>query len=567
LIRRFWLISGIVVLVFAPAAAALAQDLSVTKTGPAELQVGDRFSYTITVANNDPLVQAFSVVMTDTLPAGLSFVSVSPSINCTGTTTITCNESFLDVGPANAVTYTITVDLVSGEPGATLTNTASITQVQNVESPPDTVGNNSDVAVAVIAGGDLSLALGFSSPSYQTVGQLIEVQYVVTNPSTATVTGIAVTDPKVPTITCPQTSLVASAAMTCTGPYIITAADIAAGTSAFTATVTGSGGATATATGAVGTVPIQSDDFVRTRGQLLQVDPPSLHDRIGQITAGVTETNGDPTLNFAGSFLGGAGTAANDLASGAVALPLKFWIDSKLTLHTRDNGGGGFGQLGLGGDYLVTENLLVGAALYIDWMTDNKTDRTTTGAGYLTGPYVSTEIAEHLTFDGAIFLGGSTNDVTVSVAGIPFSGTFNTQRVVGQAQIDGLWDLEMLTIRSDATMFLRHETVGDYTVRDALGNVIPVSGFTNTSLNLSGGALFERAMPLENGLIFIPQAGFRLGITGRSDAVGLDNPYGSVSAGFVLEGNAWTYQSTAELALWAPGLKAVTWTGRLAGEF
>lgn len=542
-------------------------DVTITKSHAGNGTRGQQLTYSIVATNigNGPTTGTTTV--TDTLPAGLTPVSFSGGGWACTLAPLACTRPAGVGAGAVMPTLSLTV-MVEQSAAATVINTV------NVTTPSDTnTGNNSATDPTQIAAipTSLTLALSFSTPTYSAVGQVIEVRYLVTNNSATTVTGIVVTDAKVPNITCPQTSLVSGAAMTCTGPYTITAADMTAGTSAFTATVTGSGGATATATGAITAavivIVIENDDFVRTRGQLLQIDPPGLHDRVGQVTAGLTESNGDPTFSFAGSFLGGANTAAEDLASGAVALPYKFWIDGKLTLHTRDNGGGGFGQLGLGGDYLVNENLLVGAALYIDWMTDKKTDRTTTGVGYLAGSYVSAEIAEHLTFDGAIFLGGSTNNVAVTVGNSIFSGTFNTQRVVVQAQLDGLWNLDVLTIRPDATLFLRHETVGNYTVRDAQGTVVPVSGFTNTSLNLSGGALFEKAMPLESGLVFIPQAGFRLGITGRGDALALDNPYGSVSVGFALEGEAWKYQSTVELSLWASSLKAATWKGTLAGEF
>lgn len=549
---------------------ALSADLSITKTAEPTVNVGDDLTYTIDIANAGP-TGATALVLSDALPTGITFVSLTfpagwtcttPSVGANGT--VTCNLAALASG-ATSGPLLLTGTVTPAATGTT-TNTATIAAAEADAAP----GNNSASFSTDVLGAppptSLSLTLGFSTPTYIAEGEVIGVSYLVTNTSAVTVNTIVVTDPKVPVITCPQTSLAAAAATTCTGPYTITAADMTAGTSAFTATVTGSGGATATATGVISSITIQNDDFVRTRGQLLQIDPPGLHDRIGQVTAGLTESSGDPTLNFAASFLGGASTAANDLASGAVVPPFKVWIDGKLTLHTRANGGGGFGQLGLGSDYLINENLLLGAALYIDWMTDMKTARTTTGVGYLTGPYVSAEIGEHLTFDGGIFLGGSTNDVAVTVAGRTFRGTLNTERIVVQAQIDGLWNLEMLTIRPDVTLFLRHETVGDYTVRDAAGAVVPVTGFTNTSLNLSGGATFDKAVPLEH-LVFIPQVGLRLGVTGRDDALALDNPYGSVSTGFMLQGDAWQYQSTVELSLWASSLKAATWKGTLSGEF
>ena len=53
----------------------------------------------------------------------------------------------------------------------------------------------------------LNLDISFSSPQFYSVGQLLEVRYLVTNTGTATVNGISVADAKVPAITCPVTSL------------------------------------------------------------------------------------------------------------------------------------------------------------------------------------------------------------------------------------------------------------------------------------------------------------------------------------------------------------------------
>src|SRR6185437_6181469 len=70
---------------------APSADLAITKTGPATAIPGNSISYTITVTNNGPS-DAASVTVTDVTPAGLNFVSATPSAgSCSGTATVTCN--------------------------------------------------------------------------------------------------------------------------------------------------------------------------------------------------------------------------------------------------------------------------------------------------------------------------------------------------------------------------------------------------------------------------------------------------------------------------------------------
>ncbi|HIP80794.1 MAG TPA: DUF11 domain-containing protein [Leucothrix mucor] len=48
-----------------------------TKTHTGNLAVGQNATYTITVKNNGPINEPGPIVVTETLPAGLTFVSVT----------------------------------------------------------------------------------------------------------------------------------------------------------------------------------------------------------------------------------------------------------------------------------------------------------------------------------------------------------------------------------------------------------------------------------------------------------------------------------------------------------
>src|SRR5207237_7382796 len=92
-------------------------DLAITKTAPATATTGTNFSYTLTAKNNGPSA-ATGIVVTDTLPAGVTFVSASSG--CTNASgTVTCNVGSLASGAS--ATFTITVNPTSV---GTITNTA-----------------------------------------------------------------------------------------------------------------------------------------------------------------------------------------------------------------------------------------------------------------------------------------------------------------------------------------------------------------------------------------------------------------------------------------------------------
>lgn len=549
-------------------------DLAITKTGTASANPGDNVTYQINVSNLGGVTSAAPWTMTDVLPVGMTFVSVSapagaqcfavPAVGANGT--VTCG--FPDLAPGATIGPVTLVARLSDTASGTVTNTATIAP----SSPDANLANNSASFSTDVLGApavtSLSLGLSFSSPTYYAAGQVIEVRYLVTNTSETTVNTVAVTDAKVPVIACPATTLAPGTAMTCAGPYTTTAADITAGVSAFTATVTGSGGATATASGSIAsTTGAVQAAFNQLTPMPVMVNPPGLHDRIGASSASLSESNGEPTLNFSASFLAGASKAAAALAGGEARLPFKVWIDGTLTLHTQDIGHGVSGIVGLGGDYLINADLLVGAALYVDMMSRTLKAGTLKGRGFVVGPYVSAAVTPNITIDAGIFAGASSQDAAATVNGVAFTGSYTTQRVIARAKLDGLWEMGAFTVRPDATFYLSHETAGAYTVRDTLGNTVAIAGFTSVYLDLSGGTVVQRPVDLENGLVLIPYAGARIGVGGQGASVSLNDPYGSASAGLILEGAHWRVQTSVEGSLFASSLKTLRYKAGISGEF
>ena len=102
---------------------------------PDPVQMGSNLTYTITIANSF-VGDASNVHMSDVLPAGVNFVSVTPSQgSCTGTSAIVCNLDVIHHESSATVTVVVTPTAVG-----TISNTASCTTSSNDVNP----NNNSD---------------------------------------------------------------------------------------------------------------------------------------------------------------------------------------------------------------------------------------------------------------------------------------------------------------------------------------------------------------------------------------------------------------------------------------
>ncbi len=113
-------------------------DLAVTKTdNPDPAPAGGPLVYTLIVDNNGPTT-ANNVTLTDNLPAGVTFQSVTTSQGtCSGTTTITC-----DLGAIfNSGTASVEILVVTSGAG-TISNTASVTADE-----ADPIPGNNNVSI------------------------------------------------------------------------------------------------------------------------------------------------------------------------------------------------------------------------------------------------------------------------------------------------------------------------------------------------------------------------------------------------------------------------------------
>jgi uncharacterized repeat protein (TIGR01451 family) len=126
-------------------------DLSIVKTGaPNPVNVGSQLVYTLTVGNAGPL-DGTNVTVSDTLPAGVTFVVDNPSQgSCSGTTTISCNLGTVKSG-AQA---TVLIGVTPTAPGM-VTNTATVTGDQ----PDPNLTNNTSSTTTTVNQGTTSLLM------------------------------------------------------------------------------------------------------------------------------------------------------------------------------------------------------------------------------------------------------------------------------------------------------------------------------------------------------------------------------------------------------------------------
>lgn len=115
-------------------------DLAITKTDkPDPAVAGSKLTYTLTVTNNGPN-PATGVTISDTLPAGVAFVSASAGCS-SAAGTVTCNLGGLASGSSASVTIVVR----PSSPG-TITNTASVT---GGEPDPNPANNSASSTTTV----------------------------------------------------------------------------------------------------------------------------------------------------------------------------------------------------------------------------------------------------------------------------------------------------------------------------------------------------------------------------------------------------------------------------------
>jgi uncharacterized repeat protein (TIGR01451 family) len=160
-------------------------DVSVTKTGPPSVALGQNIVYTIIVSNAGP-ASAANTFVNDPTPAGLTFVSNSGG--CTGP--FPCALGTMASG--QNVTITATYNVPSNYAGTTVTNTATV----STSSPESNSSNNSATAITPVTISSIVADLGVTKTSQGDAnpGSVASFTVIVQNNGPATAPNTVVTD-------------------------------------------------------------------------------------------------------------------------------------------------------------------------------------------------------------------------------------------------------------------------------------------------------------------------------------------------------------------------------------
>jgi len=222
-------------MLFAAVANAQTADLLVSKSAPESATAGDTIDYSIFVFNSGPS-SANNVTVTDTLPAGTTFVALNASttlFSCTTPSvgsggTVTCTVTAFE--GESETSFTLSVKTSPSAPSGIISNTATISSA----TPDPNTSDNSSTATTGInstpaASADLSIdsvlgstnAASGSTFSFQVVASnkgpstAHHVQLTDAVPANATFVSATVSDP-VGAFTCATPAVGTSGTITCT---------------------------------------------------------------------------------------------------------------------------------------------------------------------------------------------------------------------------------------------------------------------------------------------------------------------------------------------------------------
>ncbi len=169
-----------------------AADLEISKgDDPDPVIAGENLTYTLSVTNNGPS-RATGIVLTDTLPAGVTLVTAPDCSELSGS--VTCHLADLASGESTQVTL---ITQVAPSTTETLTNDAS---VKAKEFDSDMENNSASEDTRVNRETDLEISKG-DDPDPVTAGEVLTYTLTATNHGPSDATGVVVTDILPPGVT------------------------------------------------------------------------------------------------------------------------------------------------------------------------------------------------------------------------------------------------------------------------------------------------------------------------------------------------------------------------------
>jgi uncharacterized repeat protein (TIGR01451 family) len=164
-------------------------DLSLDKSvSDSAIRAGHELTYTLDWANDGPSDSPGPTVVSDTLPAGVTYVSDDASCDSASLPTLTCDLGAVPNGASGSIQIVVSVD---PETRGSIENTASVDGPNNDLDP----SNNSDSADTDVGVGISDLELTKTAPPGPfKVGDQIPYKLTITNRGPDGATGVVVTD-------------------------------------------------------------------------------------------------------------------------------------------------------------------------------------------------------------------------------------------------------------------------------------------------------------------------------------------------------------------------------------
>ncbi len=177
-------------------------------------------SSTTTAVTSAGQVIPYGYLITNTGTSELTGIALTD--NNTDSTP-TCPGSTLDVGASMTCTGQHTVTQTELDGGGNLVNVAT---ASSNEAPDATA----TVSIPIQQSPAMTLKKSSTTTLITAAGQVVPYSYLISNAGNVTLTGITLTDNKTDSPpTCPTTTLMVGASMTCTAQHTVTSAEFAAG--------------------------------------------------------------------------------------------------------------------------------------------------------------------------------------------------------------------------------------------------------------------------------------------------------------------------------------------------
>ncbi len=170
-------------------------NMHVTKSGPASVTEGQTFDYAIDAWNTGPNA-AHAVVVTDSLPAGVTFVSAAPSQGTCGQAAgvVTCTLGNIASGPHATIDVQVKASPLAGNGPLTVVNTASVSSDRTDDDPSNDTSAPVSTAIQPNQGADLTVSSVTNAPNPVTGGYDLGYTATVTNLGPGGATKVTLTD-------------------------------------------------------------------------------------------------------------------------------------------------------------------------------------------------------------------------------------------------------------------------------------------------------------------------------------------------------------------------------------